>query len=91
MDMQRWMQIMVAQILPFQDERASQSQKILTYMLAGNRINPLLALEMFGCFRLGGRRYDLVKAGWNVQTEMVKRNGKRFAEYRIDPTHPRLE
>ncbi len=61
----------------------SQISRILDYMLAGNSITPLLALQMFGSFRLGGRIYDLKKAGWNVQTEIVQSNKKKFASYRI--------
>lgn len=71
--------------------RESQNTAILNHMLAGNSISPLEALNLFGCLRLGGRRYDLVKEGWNVKTDIVKENGKRFARYSIDPTHPRLE
>ncbi len=75
---------MTAQQLPFDDDRASQSQRILDFMLAGNRIDPMTALTMFGCFRLGGRIYDLKKLGHPVQSELVKRNGKKFSEYWID-------
>lgn len=71
--------------------RESQSAAILAHMLAGKSISPLEALNLFGCLRLGGRRYDLVKDGWNVKTDIVKENGKRFARYSIDPNHPRIE
>lgn len=71
--------------------RSSQNTAILNHMLAGNSISPLEALRLFGCMRLGGRRYDLVKDGWNVKTDIVKENGKRFARYSIDPNHPRIE
>lgn len=70
--------------------RESQSTAILNHMLAGNSISPLEALNLFGCMRLGGRRYDLVKDGWDVKTDIVKENGKRFARYSIDPAHPRI-
>jgi hypothetical protein len=79
---------MVAQPLPF--TRESQKDRILDFMLAGNRISPIVALEHFGCFRLGARRYDLIKEGWNVQAEIVERNGKRFAEYFIPKDRQRL-
>ena len=46
-------------------------------------LTPLEALNRYGVFRLGARRYDLIKQGWDVRTEIVKRNGKRFAEYSI--------
>lgn len=69
----------------------SQNDAILSHMLAGKSISPLEALHLFGCMRLGGRRYDLVKDGWDVKTDIVKENGKRFARYSIDPAHPRIE
>lgn len=68
----------------------SQNKQILAHLLAGNRISPLEALERFGSFRLGGRAYDLKKEGWNVQTNIVERNGKRFAEYFIPLNQPRI-
>lgn len=71
--------------------RQSQNAAILNHMLAGKSISPLEALNLYGCLRLGGRRYDLVKDGWNVKTDIVKENGKRFARYSIDPARPRIE
>lgn len=62
----------------------SQCQAILDYLKSGKPISPLEALEKFGCFRLGGRVYDLKKAGWPIKTEMVERNGKRFAQYVLE-------
>lgn len=40
---------------------ASQTKQILAYMKSGNSINPLQALSMFGCFRLGARIADIAK------------------------------
>jgi len=62
----------------------SQSEMILDYLKTGKSISPLEALEKFGCFRLGGRIYDLKKEGHHITTSMVERNGKRFAEYRLE-------
>ena len=62
----------------------SQAEEILAYLRTGKSISPLEALEKFGCFRLGGRIYDLKKAGHKINTELVERNGKRFAEYRLE-------
>ena len=39
----------------------SQKRRILNYLLEGNRITPLEALEMFNCFRLGARIKDIEK------------------------------
>lgn len=74
----------VAQSHSHVESTQSQSQRILEYLLAGKRLTPLLALEKFGCFRLGGRVYDLKREGWDIQTEMITlQSGKRIAEYRI--------
>jgi hypothetical protein len=62
----------------------SQAEEILAYLRTGKSISPLEALEKFGCFRLGGRIYDLKKEGYKIITNRVERNGKRFAEYRLE-------
>ncbi|WP_194162992.1 septal ring lytic transglycosylase RlpA family protein, partial [Moraxella catarrhalis] len=36
-----------------------QNQQILDYLMAGNTITPLEALERFGCFSLAARVYEL--------------------------------
>lgn len=62
---------------------ATQSAKICRALLRGKSITPLSALRDFGCFRLGARIFDLRRAGLNISREWVKRNGKRFARYRL--------
>lgn len=59
----------------------SQNEKIKNYLLKGNKLTPLQALRMFGCFRLSGRVYDLKKEGLKIKTDLVKRNKKVFAQY----------
>ena len=49
----------------------SQTDRILEYMLAGNSITPLEALNRFGCFRLGARIADIKKRGYLVYSEFV--------------------
>ena len=61
--------------------KLNQNQLILNYLKGGNKITPMRALNMFGCFRLGARVYDLKKQGNNIACEFVKRRGKHFAEY----------
>lgn len=72
-----------AQILPFEaDSGLSQSEAILRALKAGRRLTPLSALNDFGCFRLGGRIYDLKKLGHKIEKRMVVTNsGARVAEY----------
>jgi hypothetical protein len=62
---------------------SSQCEEILRYLQSGKPLTPLEALEKFGCFRLGGRIYELKQQGHKIETNMIKRNGKRYAEYRL--------
>lgn len=52
--------------------------------MAGHAITPKEALEMFGCFRLGARIWELIHLeGYLIYKEMVKdpKTGKRYAQY----------
>ena len=49
----------------------SQTDRILEYMLEGNSITPLEALEKFKCFRLGARIADIKSKGYLVYSEFV--------------------
>lgn len=59
----------------------TQIQAIYEYLKQGNSITPLLALEKFGCFRLGARIWTLKQQGLNIQMDMIRHNGKHFARY----------
>jgi hypothetical protein len=61
----------------------SQEQGILRYMQVGCSITPLAALQLFGCFRLGARIYDLKQKGHVIERKLVIRQGKRVASYRL--------
>lgn len=63
----------------------SQSELILSYLQQGNRISPLQALDLFHCFRLGARIYDLKRRGIAIKTVIIedKKSGKHFAEYSL--------
>ncbi len=62
----------------------SQTKQIRAHLESGKTITSLEALFLCGCQRLGGRIYDLRHDnGLNIHTEMVKRNGKRVAEYSL--------
>lgn len=65
--------------------KQSQNACIAIWLKQGHTITPLEALHKFGCFRLGARIADLRKAGYNIETKMVEENGKRFAQYRLNP------
>ena len=61
----------------------SQNACIAIWLKQGNTITPIEALHKFGCFRLGARIADLRKAGYLIDTKIVKQNGKRFAQYKL--------
>ena len=65
----------------------SQEKRILGDLLHGRKITPLMALEKYGSFRLGARIYQLKRRGYEIHTEIVERNGKRFAQYSLDKKH----
>lgn len=61
----------------------SQNQKILTWLRLGHSITPIDALKMFGCFRLSGRIHKLKSKGYDIKTNMIEMNDKKFAEYTL--------
>lgn len=65
----------------------SQCKKILTWLQQGNTLTSIEALNQFGCFRLASRINDLRQRGIDVSKRMIKNpdNGKRYAEYYINP------
>ncbi len=46
-------------------------------------VGPLMALNRWGCMRLASRILGLRKAGVKVKTRWVRKNGKRWTEYRV--------
>ena len=65
------------------NKKKSQKQQILDYLLEGNEITPIDALNMFGCFRLGARIADLKKDGYDIKTRIAK-GDKNYAIYRLE-------
>ena len=60
----------------------TQNQKILAHLKAGLSITPLDALEMFECFRLGARIFDLRERGVDIDSQFITTaTGKRVKEY----------
>jgi hypothetical protein len=60
----------------------SQEAMILKGLNNGVRLTPLMALDLYGCLRLGARIYELKRMGHQIKTEMVTTNsGKRVAQY----------
>ena len=65
----------------------TQKELIREYLERGNSLTPMDALELFGCFRLATRIFELKKEGLHIDTAMVedKDTGKRYASYRLVP------
>ena len=61
----------------------SQTHLIRLWLEKGNTITPLSALQMFGCFRLSAIIYILKERGMNIDTEIVYRGKRRWAEYKL--------
>lgn len=51
--------LQLLKIISMEDIKQSQSKLILAYLMTGETLTPIEALNMFGCFRLGARIYDL--------------------------------
>lgn len=68
------------------ESSASQASQIAAYMMQGNKITPLEALNLFGSLRLSAIIFVLRKRGYKIQVERVKTNtGKWVAQYSINP------
>ena len=65
---------------------ATQCELILKDLKKGRKVNPLKALDKYGCFRLSARINDLRDRGYNIKTKMVdnETGTKQFAEYSLE-------
>lgn len=59
----------------------SQCKSIREYLETYGSITPMDALNLFGCFRLGARIYDLRHDGCQIVRKMEAKDGKRYARY----------
>ena len=61
----------------------SQRRNVKNWLLKGNSITPIEALQMFGAFRLSAIIFVLKNEhNMPIETEMVyEENGKRYAKY----------
>ena len=65
--------------------KLTQNKQILEHLKKGNSITPLLALNLFGCFRLSARIHNLRQDGHNIikRTITSDDSNKHFAEYTL--------
>jgi len=61
----------------------SQIDSIRAHLLRGKPITPIQALNLFGCFRLAAVIFKIREEGYTVETQMVHRNGKKWASYTL--------
>jgi hypothetical protein len=61
--------------------RFSQNNRILAYLRQGHSLTPLVALRLFGCFRLAARAWDLRQAGYKIKQRLITIRGKRVSVY----------
>ena len=62
----------------------SQEDLIFRHLELGGTITPLEALNLYGCFRLGARIWDLRQKGYNIQMKLVG-DKKHYAQYKLAP------
>jgi hypothetical protein len=60
-----------------------QTESILRHLQIHGSIEPLTALQQYGCFRLASRIWDLRSAGHDIHTENVTSGGKTYAKYTL--------
>ena len=62
----------------------NQTTKILLYLKEGNKITGMDALNLFGCWRLGARIWDIKQMGFKIKSELITTNtNKVVAEYEL--------
>lgn len=63
---------------------ATQCAQIKAWLLDGNKLTSLEALNRFGCMRLASRIHDLREQGLDIHTEKIKvPSGKYVTEYSL--------
>ena len=61
-----------------------QTDAILAYLRRHGSITPLEALNPpIRCFRLAARIHELKREGHAIRTDLVKRDGKKWASYSL--------
>lgn len=60
------------------------TERIEAMLKKGRSITPIQALDLFGCFRLGARIWDLRRSGYDIQTLNHRLpSGKIVAKYKL--------
>lgn len=65
----------------------TQHADIIEYLNAGNTLTGLEALKLFGTMKLSSRVSELKRAGYPIQSEMVRGNNKKhYCRYWLERT-----
>lgn len=51
--------------------------------LKHKNITPIEALNLYGCFRLGARIYELRQKGYDIKTNYITEGNKTYASYEL--------
>lgn len=62
----------------------TQTEAIQKHLKEHGEINPLMALERYGCMRLAARIQELRSIGMKIETQIRKGNGKAYASYKLE-------
>lgn len=64
----------------------SNMNQILSHLKAGNYITQAGAIDLFQCYRLSARIYDLREKGYKIESIwMQSPNKKRYVAYQLRP------
>jgi len=67
-------------------KKDTQELQILNYLLKNKKIDAMVALKDFGCFRLSARIFDLIGEGFPIDSDRkTTGTNKRVAEYKMNP------
>lgn len=61
----------------------TQKQKVLSHLKRGWRITQTDAFHKYGCWRLASRINELRDEGFDIRTQIIERDGKKFAQYKM--------
>lgn len=71
----------------------SQTGMVLRHLQSGKEINPLEALNKYGCYRLGAVIYNLKKEGYKIHTRIqrFKKPSGRDGHYAVYKLEAQIE
>ena len=61
----------------------TQEEQILKHLQIIGSLTPLEALNLYGCFRLGARIWELRNQGHDIKMELVQHGKKHYAKYTL--------